>query len=50
MKENIMPVKAFYFDDENFYIFYPIKQSLFSFIHEASDGRKLEYEDKIQII
>lgn len=50
MKTCIMPVKGFYFDNENFYIFYPIKLSLFSLIHESDDSKKLRYEDKIQII
>ena len=50
LKNCIMPVKGFYFDNESFYIFYPIKKSLFSLLHESIDAKILSYEQKIQLV
>lgn len=50
MIENVMPVLGFYYDHENFYIFLPFKKSMFQFLHNSQDGKKIQYEDKIKLI
>jgi hypothetical protein len=35
MKQNLMQVLGYYYDDESFYIFLPLKRSVFQFLHQS---------------
>jgi hypothetical protein len=50
MKECVMPILGFYYDSECFYVFLPLKRSMYQFLHENLDGKKASYAEKLKLL